>query len=340
MKRSVVFLAFLFLIGLTVSIFFTVWKRQYQEPSSSENIQTPVPLDSIDGASIKLASPGSETSQNIPSENSPVVLLFGGDMMFDRYIREKAGDDRNRVFSGVRSVLQSADMVIANLEGPITLNPSRSAGSTIGSRENYIFTFDPAWAKVLFEENIRVVNIGNNHIMNFGATGISETLDALRDAKVKFFGDPLDESFRSYETNIKGIRIGFVNYNQFVEGGEEKSLADISRVRPAVDILFVYTHWGAEYLPATSEEKRLAHLFVDHGADAVIGSHPHVVQEKESYHSKTIYYSLGNFVFDQYFRPDTKQGLLVQATVYSDHTISFEDILLRMKPDGTTVLDE
>ena len=271
------------------------------------------------------------------SDQSPITLLFAGDMMFDRYIRtqsERMG--REQVFDGVRGKLLSSDMVVANLEGPITSNVSKSKGSAVGEARNYIFTFDPAWAKVLADENIRLVNIGNNHILNFGASGLIETRQLLRDAGVKFFGDPMEEFFRTYVASLCGRSIGFVNFNQFYQDAEHRALADIERLRSTVDVLFIYTHWGAEYAPATSEEKRLAHLFIDRGADAVIGSHPHVVQEHETYRGKTIYYSLGNFVFDQYFNPETTRGLLVEVSLASDDTPSFQEIPIRLSADGKT----
>jgi len=258
-------------------------------------------------------------------------------MMFDRYIRTQSDTiGKSALFEGVSKQLSAEDLVVANLEGPITSNTSKSVGSISGESRNYIFTFDPVWARVLFDEHIRVVNIGNNHILNFGAAGLAETRNFLREANVKFFGDPLDESLRAYVVDAKGKRIVFVNYNQFSMDAETHAIADIARLRSLVDILFVYTHWGTEYIPATSEEKRLAHLFIDRGADAVIGSHPHVVQEHELYKGKAIYYSLGNFVFDQYFSAETKHGLMVEAAIASDNTISFRDIPVELSPDGRT----
>ncbi len=279
-----------------------------------------------------------ETESHVAAKSQhSCTLMFGGDMMFDRYIRirsDKMG--KEGVFEVVRAKLLAADMVVANLEGPITSNRSKSAGSVAGEARNYVFTFDPAWAKVLAGENIRLVNIGNNHILNFGESGLVETRRLLWDAGVKFFGDPMDESFRAYVASLCGKRVGFVSFNQFYEDAERRTLADIDRLLPAVDTLFVYTHWGVEYVPATAEEKRLAHLFVDRGADAVIGSHPHIVQEHETYRGKTIYYSLGNFVFDQYFSPETTHGLLVEVSVASDNALSFREIPIRLSSDGKT----
>lgn len=264
-------------------------------------------------------------------------IFFAGDMMFDRYIRTQSDKiGKEAVFEGLAGELRAADFVVANLEGPITSNFSRSVGSAVGESRHFLFTFDPLWAKTLFDANIRIVNLGNNHILNFGEAGLLETRKFLREAGVKFFGDPLDETLRAYVAEIRGKKIGFVNYNQFYKEGELRALADIDRLRPNVDTLFVYTHWGVEYVLANARQKELAHRFIDRGADAVIGSHPHVVQEKEVYQGKTIYYSLGNFVFDQYFSPEVRRGLFVEAMITPDNTISFRDIPVALSPDGKT----
>ncbi len=284
--------------------------------------------------------------------------------MFDRYIRQVAIRQGNDfVFApGLRERMQSADAVIANLEGPITDHPSKSIGSIIGSRENYIFSFDSSWAQTLKANNISVVNLGNNHILNFGVEGLAQTEDFLAAAGVDFFGvprdevlrgasgvptgrdlrgEPQDDSHRATILTLKGIKIGLVNENQFVTDGEAKALADAARLRPQVDILIAYTHWGQEYHPATDDEKRRAHALVDAGVDVVIGSHPHVVQETETYRDKKIYYSLGNFVFDQYEQPETTHGLLVELHIDpTTKQLSFDDLPLTLQNTGQTRLSE
>lgn len=271
---------------------------------------------------------------------SSVTILFGGDMQFDRYIRtvsEKRGG--KYLFDGLRSEFQKADLVVANLEGPITDNASVSIASVEGSPENYVFTFPPTTATLLKEENVGLVNIGNNHILNFKEEGVRETKAFLEQAGVGYLGSPLSRDERIAYQEIDGVRFGFVNYNEFVWQGREKALSDIALAKERADFVIVYTHWGKEYVPATPEMKTLAHEFVDAGTDLVIGSHPHVVQEREVYEGKTIYYSLGNLIFDQYFSPETREGLLVRA-VFDPLT---QDIILtefpvRLEMNGQTQL--
>lgn len=291
-----------------------------------EKTEMPAPTSPL----IEKAS-DTASSRALPAtdtDSSDIRLLFGGDMMFDRYIRE-TGEKKgyNFVFAKMRDALMSYDRVIANLEGPITSQPSVSVGSEFGSAKNYVFTFDPKAAQALADNNIRTVNIGNNHILNFGEAGLAETRGFLAHAGIGFFGDPKDASHRSLIENIKGTRIAFVNYNQFVNGGDETQvIEDIRLAKQSADVVIVYTHWGIEYSAVPQRGKDLARRMVDAGADAVIGSHPHVVQESETYRGKRIYYSLGNFVFDQFFRDDTKRGLMVEMIVHSkDKSLSFDD---------------
>jgi poly-gamma-glutamate synthesis protein (capsule biosynthesis protein) len=76
----------------------------------------------------------------------------------------------------------------------------------------------------------------------------------------------------------------------------------------------LFAHWGEEYVPkATARQERLAHAFVDAGADMIIGAHPHIVEPIEIYKNKAIFYSLGNFMFDQYFSYATTHGVAVHV---------------------------
>lgn len=274
---------------------------------------------------------------------STVKVLFVGDIMFDRYIRQvadrKGGD---YVFAGVKNMFSGNDLVVGNLEGPITDKQSKSVDTEIGTKENYIFTFAPSAADILSKENIKLVNIGNNHIGNFGKAGIESTRNYLTEAGIGFFGDPEKESNWMTIKEINGFKIAFINYNQFVANGKQRTLNDIKRAKnPSMDLIVLYTHWGTEFVSEPSDKiKNLAHEFIDSGADLIIGTHPHVVQSKEEYKGKTIYYSLGNFVFDQYFDPKTQEGLAVQVQISPDKKMNFQEYRVRMKTNGQTVKEQ
>jgi poly-gamma-glutamate synthesis protein (capsule biosynthesis protein) len=111
-----------------------------------------------------------------------------------------------------------------------------------------------------------------------------------------------------------GIRIGIVGFHEFSYINFDKVLAEIEKLRSQVDFLIVTPHWGVEYQSKPTEKQRKwAREFIDSGADVVIGTHSHVMGEIEEYNGKKIYYSLGNFAFDQYFSKETMTGMGVQV---------------------------
>lgn len=278
---------------------------------------------------------------NLPvDKKGNVKIFFVGDMMFDRYIRqvsEKRG--YSFAFQNVETLLKDNDLIVGNLEGPITDQASVSIASKMGEHDNYIFTFDPAVTNVLLKENIKLVNIGNNHISNFGSSGVESTRKYLTQSGIDYFGDPENENSRMIVENIKGMHIAFVNYNQFVSDSEQRTIVDINKAkRLKADFIILYTHWGVEFSPEPTEKtKKMAHKFIDDGVDLIIGSHPHVIQTKEEYNGKMIYYSLGNFIFDQYFRPETQKGLAVQAEFdASTKKIILKDFQIKIASNGQT----
>lgn len=272
-----------------------------------------------------------------------IQILFVGDLMFDRGIRYYAQKNGGNefIFDKIYPLLTNNDLVIANLEGPITNKKSISSGTYPGSTNNYFFTFDPSVAETLYKENIRLVNLGNNHILNFGWPGLKSTEKHLSQAGVEYFGAP--EGEKSIIKEIDGAKIAFVSYNEFYginEIEKQAALDEIKKIKPESDIVVVFSHWGVEYIfEPVDATKNLAHQFIDAGADLIIGSHPHVIQPMEEYSGKRIYYSLGNFVFDQYFSEDVRNGLGVIVKINPEtKKLNFEEVNFYLQSNGQTIL--
>ena len=277
-------------------------------------------------------------------------VLFGGDLFFDRAIRiamEKHGPDYP--LSCIAPTLQSADIVVANLEGPITSSDSQSVGTKPEEMGHYTFTFPTSTVGVLFRHNIRLVNLGNNHIMNFGRDGLLETKALLDGGAIGYFGNPdAPESERVARVTTHGVRFSFVNWSDWTPIGKPPASNGASELNPVAEqirkeaelgrVVVVYTHWGEEYVPATERMKRLAHDFVDAGAGLVVGSHPHIVQEHEVYKGAHIYYSLGNLLFDQYWEAAVREGLLLKVTFGREGVETIEEIHTELRRDGTVCL--
>ena len=269
-------------------------------------------------------------------------IVFGGDVMMDRYIRQvgSQNDYEYILHDDMESILRNSDMVVSNLEGPITEEQSVSIGTEIGERDNYVFTFDPSVTNFFAKNNLKIFNIGNNHISNFGEEGISSTKDFLSQSGIDYFGQVNKNDENILIKNIGGIRFAFIGFNEFASNGSSDVINKIDDVKRKVDFVVVYTHWGEEYdLSQNEEQIKLAHQFIDNGADFIVGSHPHVIQGKESYKNNYIYYSLGNFIFDQYFQRETEEGLLLNVTFSAGRTknIEIDEIPIEMLTDSRTI---
>jgi len=300
---------------------------------------------------VAIGAPAGPSAEPSAASAEEIKLLFLGDLMFDRSIRQAAAKNGNDfIFAKITDLLAGHDLVVANLEGPITDNRSVSISSLPGNPNNYIFTFDPSLAIALFNNNIRLVSLGNNHILNFNQAGLDATKQYLSGAGVEYFGEPAGPSsvlpnIKSVVKNIKGVKIAFVNFNQFIGNTASEQAAtveEIKKIKVRANVVIVYTHWGTEYDgEANSAIKNLAHEFIDAGADLVIGSHPHVIQNAEEYQSKKIYYSLGNFVFDQYFSETVRRGLAVILKINgTTKQFNFEEKQVYLQTDGQVALME
>lgn len=263
-------------------------------------------------------------------------VLFVGDMFFDRYIRQKSerlGADFP--FSCIDPLLRSADMVVGNLEGPITDNRSVSVGSIVGSPNNYRFTFPKETAALLMRHNVKVVSLGNNHSLNFGNEGLAKTRRYLDEAGVGHFGGVAGNE-PIYRVDLNGVPLSFVAYNQFGGSPPDDVAEVVAREKTQERVVVVFAHWGIEYSTDNSAIKRAAAMFAAKGAAAVIGAHPHVVGQHETIGSTVVFYSLGNFIFDQYIRPETMRGLAVMLTFSSSEVVDVQEHPTRLQPDGRT----
>ncbi len=262
-------------------------------------------------------------------------ILFVGDMSFDRWIRQvvdrKGGDF---IFSCIDPLLKGADFVVGNLEGPITSKPSVSQGSAIGSSANYILTFPPGTGDLLAKHNFKAVNIGNNHIGTFGREGLVSTHHDLNKAGIGFFGGLVgDEPI--YRTEYKGIKLSFISYNEFGGSTPENVARNIVQEALSERIVIVYAHWGDEYSDKITRIQEVAKIFADAGANAIIGSHPHIVLPREYIGSTLVYYSLGNFIFDQYWDSKVSHGLTVLLHI-TEHGITADEQMVNLSKNGST----
>ena len=260
-------------------------------------------------------------------------ILFLGDMMFDRGIRTQINKyGFEYVFGPATTTISKHDITIANLEGPITNFESKTVLNSGKAISGFQFTFPTGIGAALKTAGIDIVSLANNHTDNFGQIGLNQTRDILNKNEIKYFGSPINNpGLTSTTTCVNNICIGIIGWHEFSYKNDDLILDKIKELKPKVDYLIVYPHWGLEYKDKpNAKQKKLAHLWIDMGADAVIGSHPHVIQSIEDYKGKKIYYSLGNFIFDQYFSFETTHGIGVSVNINKNgityNTIPFSSV--------------
>jgi len=211
-------------------------------------------------------------------------------------------------FGGVVSELATGDINLANLESPIA-----TCGSECTTKK-FRFRAEPEVAPALRKAGFNLVNLANNHSMDFGGDALAETLQYLSVAGIAWIGagENLDVARKMALFTVKGKKIAFLGYSltqpiEFFAGpkrpgtapGYEKLVeADIASARLRADYIIVSFHWGTEACSTVQAYQRnAAHRAIDAGANVIIGHHPHVLQGVERYRDGIIFYSLGNFVF-------------------------------------------
>jgi poly-gamma-glutamate capsule biosynthesis protein CapA/YwtB (metallophosphatase superfamily) len=246
---------------------------------------------------------------SLPAEAGRVVLTVVGDIMLagsasSTLSREGYGYP----FAATASILRGSDIVVGNLETPITREGVEFA------KKRFRFKADPKAASAMRKAGFSVLTLANNHIMDFGAQGLDETLQNLKKEKILYAGAGrnLAEARMPALVEKNGQKIAVLAYSltnpvEFYAGGNQPGaapgyprlfLADIKKAKAAADYVVVSFHWGAESSTSPkSYQMEVARMAIDAGADVVVGHHPHVLQGIERYKGGLILYSLGNYTF-------------------------------------------
>lgn len=225
-------------------------------------------------------------------------------------------------FRDLAPVLKAADITFVNLESPFSQTANRYD-------PGMVFRAAPEMIAALTAAGIDVVSTANNHARDAFAAGIPFTLDWLKEHGIAAAGTGRtpQEAHRGAVIERNGVRFGFLAYTYDQRNGnypfddervavlDEKAMrADIAELRKNAEVVIVSMHAGLEYFPrAVPQQTQFARAAIDAGAALVVGHHPHVVQPVEAYRGGVIFYSLGNLLFDQFQRKETRQGLLAEV---------------------------
>lgn len=235
------------------------------------------------------------------------ILLTGDYCPVGRNKVTIAEGDYTSFFGDFIDVINKADYAITNLESPITAStaPILKSGPNIKGAI--------AGVKPLKEAGFDLVTLANNHILDFGETGVRDTISHCNKEGIATVGagENVTAARKVFYKEIKGKKFAIINLaeNEFCAATDTsyganpihliKNHYDIAQAKKKADYVIVIAHGGREHyqLPTVSVRERYR-FFIDSGADVVVGHHPHCYSGFETYHDKKIFYSLGNFVFD------------------------------------------
>ncbi|MFU1795739.1 CapA family protein [Paenibacillus azoreducens] len=268
--------------------------------------------------------------QNIAEDNGKAVTIhFVGDMIFSGKVEtllEKNG--YSYPFTYLGDTFKKDDLTLGNLETPVT------TGGVSAKNKQFVFKSSPKALQALHAAGMDVVNLGNNHILDQGEIGLLDTIKYLDQSGIQYVGagKNADRAYQPVFFKRKGMTIAVIGCSRVYPetswaAGENKPgvasaydkaarvIGTISEAKKKADMVIVMTHWGIERsLTPNDIQKKLAHDFVDAGADLIIGGHPHVLQGLEQYKGKWIAYSTGNFIFTKSSTPSTWKTAVFEAT--------------------------
>lgn len=311
------------------------------------------------------------SDNSISCSDGSVILGFAGDILVHNDLYKSILNKKNftPLLQKTGPLFNKADVMVANLEGPAAMGVDRSGQDrgdvgfiydlNVYSGTNFSFNYHPQILSDLKNLGIDLISTANNHSLDRYWRGIDRTLEAAKNLGLKTTGTR--ESYRPTQAfhevlEVKGYRIAFLACTEFTNGisdskaqvlkcyGKNPSVEDLIqelRERTDIDAIVVLPHWGVEYSskPERSQQN-FARKYLDAGASAVVGSHPHVLQPWETYLTKDgrqgmIVYSLGNFLAFQagrakktgavvYLRLNRNQANQTQVT-NSYYTTTYRD---------------
>jgi len=250
-----------------------------------------------------------DASVGLGPDNRLTIQFLGDTMLGDaaQSVMNKKGFDWP--FRPAVKAALDGDYVIANLESPIT-----NHSTPLNAGKEYNYRIDPTGAAALKRAGLDALSLDNNHAMDAGAIGLTDTLSALRDVGLPAFGagpnlrraeEPLLLHSSLGTVGVVGLGENFGSSIRAEDAQSGTVVLSPATVQRGVDLaraagadwVIAFVHWGDNYMPINAEQRYWARMFVDAGYDMVVGAGPHVAQSISFIDGVPIVYSLGNFVF-------------------------------------------
>lgn len=288
------------------------------------------------------SSPSSPSPSPAPA--GPLTLAFAGDVHFTGRTAPLLADPAT-AFGPIASVLSSADLAMVNLETAVTDRGKEEP-------KQYHFRAPVTAFEAVRAAGVDIVTMANNHVLDYGQIGLTDTLDNARAANFPFMGIGRNaaEAYAPYYTTVKGVKIGIVAFSQVHEleytwaardsrpgvamaGDSARAVAAVRAARAAADLVIVFNHWGQEGNSCpTGEQKTFAARLATAGADVIIGSHAHTLQGDGWLGKTYVAYGMANFVwYGDSFSTDT--GVL-RLTMAGRQVVRNEFVPAVVSPTG------
>jgi len=248
---------------------------------------------------------------NTNSTSTEVSILFLGDFM----IGDSYSGTANKTFQHLKPMFENKNEIIVNLETSIT-----DKKTAINPNKLYTYKINKSVLSDVIKNNITILNLANNHVLDFGVEGLNDTLLNLQSYNLLYFGAGYNETqarlgtIKCYNNSTKIGYLGYFEYRTsydynyhfyakknipgIAELSKKNLESDISRIKNDADVVIVSLHIGENYkVDISNAHKDFARYAIDAGADAVICHSSHIILPVEIYKGKPIFYSIGNFIF-------------------------------------------
>ena len=280
-------------------------------------------------------------------------MTIAGDIMLGRAVGDAAAaaGDPSAPLRPMARQLAGADITVGNLESTLSDDGAPRQGDDS-------FEAPPAVLRGLGDAGFDVLSLANNHTGDYGREALVETVRTFDGSGIAPVGAGADrqEAWRPVVVERHGVRVGFLAFNAIGEtwrAGPESSgaaslhmqprtgdivpaeldrLADrVRRLADRTDVTIVLPHWGEQYVhQPVPDQLRVGRRLLEAGATIVVGGHPHWVQDVQRHEGRFVVHSLGNFVFDMDFEPETQEGIVLQLTFR-------EGALVRARPTAYVI---
>lgn len=298
-----------------------------------------------------------DNSSNIKVINSVNNTIgFVGDVSLadDWYIIPKY-EERGKGVYGILSesvvdIMKSVDVMVANNEFTVS-----NRGSKMPNKY-YTFRAKPERLKIYEEMGVDLVTLANNHIYDYGKDAFLDALTHFDEYSLPYIGagKNLDEARKPYYFIINGYKVGFVNATRaekyiLTPGATDSSpgvfrcydptnfVETIKEVKKNSDYVIALVHWGREDSTVLENVQiETSKLYIDAGADVIVGSHAHILQGIDFYNGKAIIYNLGDFIFNH----ETKDTAIFSLKINDDGSFEYYFIPCRQDDKYTFLLED